>query len=153
HTWYERFDLPREHERGLDAREDHLHAGTLRASLAPGGALTVVLSAEVSPSLDGSQARRQRERHETEVRRSWRRRQPAARPSPAALPTTPRPTRPSGTSRRFAPITRRPVTTGFCERSFRTSRTSCAVTGRGRVTGSRWTPATACSRRESPGSS
>src|SRR5947208_2534275 len=85
HTWYERFDLPREHERGLDAREDHLHAGTLRASLAPGGALTVVLSAEASPSLDGSQARRQRERHEKEVLRSWRRRQPAARHSPAWL--------------------------------------------------------------------
>src|SRR5436190_825174 len=39
HTWYERFDLPRERERGLDAREDHLHAGTLRASLALSGAL------------------------------------------------------------------------------------------------------------------
>jgi len=85
HTWYERFDLPRERERGLDAREDHLHAGTLRASLALSGALTVVLSAEALPSLDGAQSRRRRARHEEGVLRSWRRRQPTARRSPAWL--------------------------------------------------------------------
>ena len=34
HTWYRDFDLPGERERGLDAIEDHLHAGTFSASLA-----------------------------------------------------------------------------------------------------------------------
>lgn len=82
HTWYERFDLPRERERGLPAGDDHLHAGTLSASLAPGDALTLVLSAEASPSLDGEQAWRRRERHEEEVLAGWRRAQPAARRAP-----------------------------------------------------------------------
>jgi len=82
HTWYESFDLPCERERGLDATEDHLHAATLRASLELGGALTLVLSAEAAPSLDGEQAWRRRARHESEVRASWRRAQPTAERAP-----------------------------------------------------------------------
>ena len=56
HTWYQSFELPRERERGLDAVEDHLHAATFQASLEPGDALTLVLSAEAAPSIDGEQA-------------------------------------------------------------------------------------------------
>src|SRR4029453_3163885 len=44
HTWYRGFALAREHERGLDAEGAHLHVGTLRATLDPGAALTVVMS-------------------------------------------------------------------------------------------------------------
>jgi len=56
HTWYRGFALARERERGLDAEDDHLHAGTLRARLRPGDALTVVLSTEPAPSTDGEAA-------------------------------------------------------------------------------------------------
>jgi len=83
HTWYQRFELPRERERGLDAVEDHLHAGTFEASLEPGATLTLVLSAETAPSLDGEQAWRRRARHEAEVLAAWRRAQPAAEGAPA----------------------------------------------------------------------
>jgi len=83
HTWYQRFELRRERERGLDAVEDHLHAGTFEASLEPGAALTLVLSAETAPSLDGEQAWRRRARHEAEVLAAWRRAQPAAEGAPA----------------------------------------------------------------------
>ena len=83
HTWYQSFELPRERERGLDAVEDHLHAATFQASLEPGDALTLVLSAEAAPSIDGEQAWRRRARHEAEVLSSWRRGQPAAERAPA----------------------------------------------------------------------
>src|SRR5439155_910238 len=42
HTWYRNFDLPRERERGLEATEDHLHAGTFATTLASGEGLTLV---------------------------------------------------------------------------------------------------------------
>ena len=83
HTWYQRFELPRERERGLDAVEDHLHAGTFEASLEPGAALTLVLSAETAPSLDGEQAWRRRTGHEAAVLTAWRRARPVAEQAPA----------------------------------------------------------------------
>jgi len=83
HTWYQRFELPRERARGLDAVEDHLHAGTFEASLEPGAALTLVLSAETAPSLDGEQAWRRRAGHEADVLTAWRRARPAAEQAPA----------------------------------------------------------------------
>ncbi len=83
HAWYQRFELPRERERGLDAEEDHLHAATFRASLAAGEALTLVLSAEPSPALDGERALTRRTEHEAEVVAAWRRVQPAAAAAPA----------------------------------------------------------------------
>ena len=67
HTWHLGFDLARERDRGLDAVEDHLHAGTFRASLGPGTALTLVLSAEAAASPDGEQAWRRRVSHEEPV--------------------------------------------------------------------------------------
>ena len=82
-TWHHGFDRVRERERGLDAVEDHLHAGTLSASLGPGEALTLVLSAEVAPSLDGAAAWRRRERHEAQVVAAWKRARPEARRAPA----------------------------------------------------------------------
>src|SRR5438034_9023533 len=79
HTWHHNFDLARERERGLDAVDDHLHAGTFRAALESGGVLTLVLSAEAAPSLDGAEAWRRRERHEKQVVGAWKRARPEAR--------------------------------------------------------------------------
>jgi predicted glycogen debranching enzyme len=83
HDWYHRFDLAAELERGLDSREDHLHAGTFRATLRSGDALTLVLSTEVSPSLDGEAAWQRRQQHEEELLARWRKGQPAAKQAPA----------------------------------------------------------------------
>jgi len=82
HTWYRGFDLPRERERGLDAEDDHLHAATFQASLEPRQTLTLVLSSEPAPSLDGERAWGRRARHETEIHAAWRRAQPASERAP-----------------------------------------------------------------------
>ncbi len=83
HAWYRDFDLPRERERGLDHVEDHLHAGTFSAALAPGEALTLVLSAEPAPSADGEAAWRRRARYEADVLARWTRARPDAKAAPA----------------------------------------------------------------------
>src|SRR3989454_3560153 len=85
HTWHDNFDLARERERGLDAVDDHLHAGTFRAALEPGGVLTLVLSAEAAPSPDGADAWRRHERHEEQVVGAWKRARPEARRAPAGV--------------------------------------------------------------------
>jgi predicted glycogen debranching enzyme len=73
HAWYRRFALPRERERGLDAEDDHLHAGTFRATLRAGEALTVVLSTEAAPSTDGAAAWGRRQAHEADLLARWTR--------------------------------------------------------------------------------
>jgi predicted glycogen debranching enzyme len=82
HTWSEGFWLTREQERGLEAREDHLHVGTARAVLAPGSEVTLVCSAEPVPALDGEAAWRRRQGHERDLRARWQRVDPAARRAP-----------------------------------------------------------------------
>jgi predicted glycogen debranching enzyme len=82
HTWHRRFELSRERERGLDAVDDHLHAGTFHASLGPGETLTLVVSAATTPSLEGGAAWLRRARHEAEVLTAWRRAQAAAEQAP-----------------------------------------------------------------------
>jgi predicted glycogen debranching enzyme len=83
HVWYHRFDLALERERGLDALDDHLHAGTLRAALRPGESLTVVCSSEDDPALDGEAAWRRRADHEDELLAAWRKTGAHARRGPA----------------------------------------------------------------------
>ena len=73
HAWHLGFDLAAERERGLDARDDHLDVGTFRATLQPGAAMTVVLSAETAPLLDGEAAWQRRRRHEAALLAAWRR--------------------------------------------------------------------------------
>ncbi len=51
-VWYRNFNLALERDRGLDDREDHLHAGTFTGQLEPEGSLTVVLSTE--PEVDSA---------------------------------------------------------------------------------------------------
>ena len=82
HTWFRDFDLPRERERGLDHVDDELHAGTFRATLAPGAALTLTLSAEAAPAPDGDAAWQRRVEHESDVLARWTRAQPNADTAP-----------------------------------------------------------------------
>jgi predicted glycogen debranching enzyme len=56
HDWYRNFDLAEERARGLEDREDNLHAGSFHAQLAAGDSMTVVLSTDPAPSLDGGKA-------------------------------------------------------------------------------------------------
>lgn len=56
HTWHYGFDLALERYRGLHDREDHLHAATLTTTLTPGEALTLVLSTQTNPNLNGTTA-------------------------------------------------------------------------------------------------
>jgi predicted glycogen debranching enzyme len=72
-VWYHGVRLPLEAARGLDSVEDHLHAATVTARVAPGEALTLVLSAETAPDRDGTAARRRHRDHEEAVLGAWRR--------------------------------------------------------------------------------
>ncbi len=81
HVWYHGVRLPREEERGLDHVEDHLHAATVTARVAPGQTLTLVLTAEPPPERDGLAAWRRQQDHEAEILGAWRRRHGA--PAPA----------------------------------------------------------------------
>jgi predicted glycogen debranching enzyme len=83
HGWYEGFRLAREEERGLDAQEDQLHVGTVRATLAFGATLTLVASAEPEPGLDGDAAWARRRQHEAGLLDRWRRATPVAAAAPA----------------------------------------------------------------------
>ncbi len=83
HAWYTGFDLAAERERGLDSREDHLHAATFRATLSPGASLTLVCSTEAGPSLDGSAAWERWRQHEADLLTRWRKAVPAAGQAPA----------------------------------------------------------------------
>lgn len=56
HVWYRNFDLPAERERGLEDREDHLHAATFHALLREGESVTIVCTTEPSAGLDGPAA-------------------------------------------------------------------------------------------------
>ncbi|MDX2216772.1 MAG: amylo-alpha-1,6-glucosidase, partial [Oculatellaceae cyanobacterium bins.114] len=72
HNWYYGFDLTTEHDRGLDDREDHLHAATIEVVLEPGQLLTVVASTEPDAELDGAVALDQRQHYEQAIQQQWR---------------------------------------------------------------------------------
>lgn len=52
HEWYYNYDLALERERGLDDREDHLHAATFHASVAARGSVSLAFTTDVMASLD-----------------------------------------------------------------------------------------------------
>jgi len=52
HVWYSNFDLSAERERGLEDREDHLHAATFHALLHEGESVTIVCTTDPSAELD-----------------------------------------------------------------------------------------------------
>ena len=82
HVWYDHFALPREHDRGLDWMDDHLHAATFTATLAPGQMLTLVASTEIDPSLSGDVAWKRRRAWEDGRLATWRKAQPWAADAP-----------------------------------------------------------------------
>jgi predicted glycogen debranching enzyme len=61
-NWYRDFDLAAERARGLAHFTDHFFAGEFRATIAPGGSLTIVASTEANASLDGEAALAKRQR-------------------------------------------------------------------------------------------
>jgi predicted glycogen debranching enzyme len=83
HAWCEGVRLAREEERGLDAREDHLHVGTARITLGAGAEFALVVSAEPDPDRDGGAAWARRQRHEADLLARWRAAEPAAAGAPA----------------------------------------------------------------------
>src|SRR5579859_4036594 len=83
HNWYRDYDHPVERFRGLDDREDNLHAATFGASIDQGDEITLVFSTEPSPALDAREALDRRQNHERSLVDHWI----AAHPAHAA--TTP----------------------------------------------------------------
>jgi predicted glycogen debranching enzyme len=81
--WYRGYELVREAERGLDHQDDHLHAGTFNGSVAPGASITVVLSAEPEPALDGTAARRRQDQYSTATQARWEKAVPKSAQPPA----------------------------------------------------------------------
>ena len=80
--WYRGYELVREAERGLDHLDDHLHVGTFNGTVAPGASITVVLSAEPEPALDGEMARRRRDKYATATQARWEKAAPRAAQPP-----------------------------------------------------------------------
>jgi len=71
HVWYRNFDLPAERERGLDDREDHLHAGTFHTSLEAGESVTMVCTLEPDSELNGSAAYERHLARERDLLSQW----------------------------------------------------------------------------------
>ncbi|UZQ55569.1 amylo-alpha-1,6-glucosidase [Trichothermofontia sichuanensis B231] len=72
HDWYYGFDLARERDRGLDDRDDHLHAATMMMTLTPGQSLTLVASTQSNPNLVGDVALQQRQAYERKLINIWK---------------------------------------------------------------------------------
>jgi predicted glycogen debranching enzyme len=73
HEWWYNFDLAAERRRGFGNSEDHLHAGTFSAQLAPGDSLTLVASTDPTPILDGQAAWKARRAYERQLLDCWAR--------------------------------------------------------------------------------
>ena len=71
HEWYRNFDLAMERSRGLDDHEDHLHAGTFRATLQERASITLVCSTDPQAELDGVKACETRLAHERGLLSRW----------------------------------------------------------------------------------
>jgi predicted glycogen debranching enzyme len=71
HEWYRDCYLPRETERGLDDREDHLFAALFHAKLDPGEGFSIVATTETTTLLDGEASRARRANHEADLVGAW----------------------------------------------------------------------------------
>jgi glycogen debranching enzyme len=71
HDWYRGFDLALERERGMDDSEDHLMAGTFRATLQPGGSLAFIASTDQNASLDAAAALDRERARERSLLTAW----------------------------------------------------------------------------------
>ena len=72
HEWYRDCFLPRERERGLDDREDHLFAALFHAKLNPGESLSIVVTTDAATALDGAASLAERVRHEAGLLDTWK---------------------------------------------------------------------------------
>lgn len=81
--WYRNYFLSIENSRGLDDCEDNLHAATFHAELKPCEEVTLVLSTETAPDLDGIKALdRQRSRERILLERWGAAHSPLAKATP-----------------------------------------------------------------------
>jgi predicted glycogen debranching enzyme len=80
--WYYGFDLARERERGLQDREDHLHAVTFHAEVKPGENLILVASIDETARPD-SMALDRRRAYETALLDTWSGTRPEGESPPA----------------------------------------------------------------------
>ena len=71
HEWYRNFDLAVERYRGLDNREDHLHAGTFTAQLEIGRPLRIALTTDPGAVLDPGTALEERQARERSLLAQW----------------------------------------------------------------------------------
>jgi predicted glycogen debranching enzyme len=71
HHWYYNFDLAAERERGLNDRENHLHAATITLTLNPGESVSVIASTEVDVNLNAETALQQRYAYDQKLLNSW----------------------------------------------------------------------------------
>jgi predicted glycogen debranching enzyme len=67
HEWYRGFFLRVEAFRGLDALDDNLYAAHLEAAMSPGSSVTLVISVDPEPLLDGAAALGERKRYEKDL--------------------------------------------------------------------------------------
>lgn len=65
--WYRGFSLAVEQYRGFAGIDDHLNAGEFCLTLAPGETLTIVISTEPTPNLDGESALAERQAYEASI--------------------------------------------------------------------------------------
>ncbi len=81
--WYRDYFLPAERERGLDDREDRFFAGFFHARLEVGQSITLVLSTDLNPSLDGDQARAAQANYDLNLFQVWQKQYASISKSPA----------------------------------------------------------------------
>ncbi|MEM7118589.1 MAG: amylo-alpha-1,6-glucosidase [Chloroflexota bacterium] len=83
HDWHHNFFYMIEANRGLEARDDHLQAGLFTVNLAPGENVTLVLSTEAEPLLDGAMALAAQQAHEAKLIETAVSQLPALQTTPA----------------------------------------------------------------------
>ena len=71
HDWYTEFDLSTERFRGLEERDDHLHAATFEVELQPGATYTLVATTATAPHLFGDKAFLERRTYEDNLMERW----------------------------------------------------------------------------------
>lgn len=84
--WYRNFDLAVERARGFPDRADHFFAGEFRATIPPGGSLTLVASTSAAPPLQGEAAFARRQSETTAMLDDYFAANPNAGSDPAASP-------------------------------------------------------------------
>ncbi|UBF29745.1 amylo-alpha-1,6-glucosidase [Kovacikia minuta CCNUW1] len=76
HDWYYNYELSEERNRGLDDRDDHLHAATFQVTLQPGESLTLVASTEQKADRDGEAAFKIRRSYDQKLLGLWKSNRP-----------------------------------------------------------------------------